>query len=262
MQTFFVLTLLTFGILAIVRPRDNRWVHCLIVSVTAFAVSGFFLALVLPKLGTRLYAPVTYDQWFFLADTWLGSPSWWLGRLLATHPLIAWLARASYSQSMNVGVIAVSAVMISQGVTRGWKCYATMTSQAFLAWPFYLTLPACGPVYAFPGFPWHLPKIAAPHVLRLAAFPNCIPSVHMSTALMAAFFVSSWRVGRWLGAVYVALTVLATLGLGEHYLIDLIAALPYTYFLLRAWGWIPRRNSSAPLVQSKAREQEQIHIQV
>lgn len=260
MQVIFILALLTFGVLAIVKPHENGWVHCLIAAVTAFAVSGFLLTFVLPKLGPKLYAPVSYDQWFFIADTRLGSPSWWLGRALATHPLLGWLARASYAESLNVGIVAVSATMVSQGVARGWKCYATLTSQAFFAWPFYLMFPACGPAYAFPGFPWHIPKLITPHVLQLSAYPNCMPSVHMSTALMAGFFVSRWRVGRWLGGVYVGFTVLATLGLGEHYLIDLLAAVPYTYAVLAVWGWVPGWDWRTLENQRKAFEQEEVGV--
>jgi hypothetical protein len=258
MHVIFILALPIFGVLAIVKPHDNRWVHCLIVMLTAVVVSGSLLLFILTKLGPRLYAPVVYDQWFFVADTWLGSPSWRLGQVLATYPLLGWMAKFSYASSFYMTVFAVIVTMVSQGVARGWKCFATVTSQTILAWPFYEMFPACGPVYAFSGFPWHIPKLVAPHVMRLNAYPNCMPSVHMTSALMFGFFLGRWRVGRWLGSVNVALTVLATLGLGEHYLIDLLAALPFTYVLLRVWGWIPRQDANFIEDGRKALEREQV----
>ncbi|MGB6159359.1 MAG: phosphatase PAP2 family protein, partial [Acidobacteriaceae bacterium] len=71
---------------------------------------------------------------------------------------------------------------------------------------FFLAFPATGPAHA-----------ADPMALR-----NCIPSLHLTWALLGVVYIAPrWR---WSAIVFAALTATATLGIGEHYLIDLIVA--------------------------------------
>ena len=42
-------------------------------------------------------------------------------------------------------------------------------------------------------------------------------------------FLWHWRLGKVIGIVFLVLTVVATLGSGEHYAFDLICAVPYTW---------------------------------
>jgi hypothetical protein len=60
--------------------------------------------------------------------------------------------------------------------------------------------------------------------------------MHLTWALLIALNArSTWlRVALW---IYAALMLIATLALREHYLIDLIAAVPYTF----AVQWMARR---------------------
>src|SRR5690349_6767972 len=47
----------------------------------------------------------------------------------------------------------------------------------------YALAPACGPVYAFPGFPLN-PEPTAFRAIALRGDPNAMPSLHMSTAFL------------------------------------------------------------------------------
>jgi hypothetical protein len=71
--------------------------------------------------------------------------------------------------------------------------------------------------------------LATPVPLELHAALNAMPSFHMAWALLIFWYglKCAWpvRIG---GTVFAAFTVLATLGLGEHYLIDLVVAAPLT----------------------------------
>ncbi|MGH9200495.1 MAG: cytochrome P450, partial [Vicinamibacterales bacterium] len=61
------------------------------------------------------------------------------------------------------------------------------------------------------------------------AWRNAMPSLHFGSVLLATWHV--WSYGpmvQIVSLVFLAGTVLATLGLGEHYLIDLVVALPFT----------------------------------
>ena len=78
----------------------------------------------------------------------------------------------------------------------------------------YLLFPACGPEYAFSGFPAVARGMPALHTLNLLAPPNCMPSLHTSTALLACWFCGRWRFARRAALLNLVLTVLATFGDG------------------------------------------------
>src|SRR5207247_2117622 len=86
-----------------------------------------------------------------------------------------------------------------------------------------------------------LPDNPTPHMIPIDAAPNGIPSVHMATALLIFWFLRRWWWGSLIGLVFILLTILATLGLGQHYLFDLICAIPYAalVYLLAAWWSVP-----------------------
>ena len=91
---------------------------------------------------------------------------------------------------------------------------------------FYAMFPAVGPGH----FDWirRVPEASAPY--------NCMPSMHFTWALLIAINARS----RWLQAglwVYAGLIAAATLALREHYIVDLLAAAPYTV----AVQWLARQ---------------------
>jgi membrane-associated phospholipid phosphatase len=99
----------------------------------------------------------------------------------------------------------------------------------FVAVPIYILFPVCDPRFALAGFPFNNPVIATPHPLAINAAPNGVPSVHTSSAFLILWFLKDWRLGQWFGWAFLCLTILATLGLGEHYALDLILAIPYAW---------------------------------
>jgi len=103
---------------------------------------------------------------------------------------------------------------------------------------FYNLLPAMGPIHIFSeAFPWH--PLTFAQVQKLLVEPlaisgprNAIPSLHMAWVILAWWFsrgLSSWR--RVLAALFVLFTILSTMGLGEHYFVDLVAAVPFSLFI-------------------------------
>jgi hypothetical protein len=94
----------------------------------------------------------------------------------------------------------------------------------------YLAYPVSGPLYFLgPGGVSHELLIGAPHVMQFhASWRNAMPSVHFAVALLMAI-----NVPRSLGIVKLAfiawcvLTFMATMGNGEHYFTDLLAAVPF-----------------------------------
>jgi hypothetical protein len=103
---------------------------------------------------------------------------------------------------------------------------------------FYNLFPALGPVHVFGGnFPWNplsIEKLS--HLLAepvaLSGAPNAIPSLHMAWVLLVCWYsrkLSWWE--RTIAFAFLAFTVLATLGTGEHYFIDLIVAFPFALLI-------------------------------
>ena len=99
----------------------------------------------------------------------------------------------------------------------------------------YLVVPAAGPVFRWVGrFPARPPTGQESPLglspLDVNALRNAMPSLHMA----GAFFVSwnTWSLGRLarvLGTIMLILTFVATLGNGQHYLVDLVVALPFAF---------------------------------
>jgi PAP2 superfamily len=100
---------------------------------------------------------------------------------------------------------------------------------------FYNMLPACGPIHAFgPAYPYH--PLSSADAMRMVVAPvlikgarNAIPSLHMTWVLLVWW--NSRGLARWIRAIallFVVFTVMATLGIGEHYFIDLVVAFPFS----------------------------------
>jgi hypothetical protein len=107
--------------------------------------------------------------------------------------------------------------------------YAT---EMFVGPCLYALLPACGPIYAFAGYP-HGAVNASLRPLALSGDPNAIPSLHMATAFLLVIFARSWR-WRAGAIVFATATALATIANGEHYAIDLVVGLAFGCFAAAA----------------------------
>jgi hypothetical protein len=107
-----------------------------------------------------------------------------------------------------------------------------------MAFLFYNLFPACGPLYVFgQAFPFHPPSLSTLSRIALApsAFPglrNAMPSVHFACVLLAWWYSKglSWA-ERLVAFAFLALNVLATLGSGEHWFVDLVVAFPYALMI-------------------------------
>jgi PAP2 superfamily protein len=108
----------------------------------------------------------------------------------------------------------------------------------------YQICPASGPTFAFgSAFPFSPPVNVTAQAIPLGAFPrNAMPSVHIAWTLLLMWHLPTRQTLVRLGAfVFLVLTALATLGLGEHYLIDLVLAVPLAASAqaICAASWLP-----------------------
>ncbi len=170
--------------------------------------------------------PLKYDLYIYRLDGLFGfQPSFYLGAIADKHVWLQVVLNVVYGL-LPCAVLAVWAAYLWRRANEARGVLLTFIANLFLAVPVYLAIPVCGPAFAFPSFP-HLPGPVVPHPIALAAPPNGIPSVHTSTALLILWFARRWQAGMWLASFYLALMMLATMASGQHYLFDLIAAVPY-----------------------------------
>jgi PAP2 superfamily len=195
------------------RKADKYTDFCIATGLLVFVV-----LLAIPQKLTVVLHPHTVDWLLYRADLALGLDPLPVARLVYATP---WLERA-----LVVSYDALPlAVAIAWAVERPRAMFPAMVVSSGLAFACYNLLPAVGPAHAFAGFPF-----AAPHLAGVdAGLPrNCIPSMHLGWALLIAWNVRG-RALRTCAWLFAGLTALATVGLGEHYFVDLLAAVPFCF---------------------------------
>lgn len=147
------------------------------------------------------------DATLWKADEFLGwnHPAVW--KFIYLHPHFGEVLRYAYNDIS----IAMALLWIFQ---RNFVYRRALLIGSLTCWPFYALFPAAGPIY-------YVEHTA------LVAPRNAMPSMHFFFALTIAINAKGlvWRILAW---TFVAAIACATLGLGEHYVVDLVAAIPYT----------------------------------
>jgi hypothetical protein len=177
--------------------------------------------------------PPAYDFYLYAFDSALGiTPGALVARLFDALPWLGISASVTYSL-----LLLFPTLYDAWGLRRGVRS-SLMTAfvvGGVCGFIFYQICPGLGPVYIFGSrFPAHLP---APGQFDLAMYRgagarNAMPSMHMTWALLVWW--SAWELtplARFIASCFAALTFLATLGFGEHYLVDLIVAVPFALLI-------------------------------
>ncbi len=187
---------------------------------------------------TEAAHPKTLDLYLYSFDCSLRiQPSFIMGQVFSNWIWLHTISLLFY----NALPIPLALVYAGQLIRRQEKALPVML--AFLITGpcgvvFYNLFPAMGPVHLFlERFPFHPLSITqAAHLflepVAIVGARNAIPSLHMTWVVLAWW--SSRRLSRWTRAIalaFLVLTVLATLGLGEHYFIDLVVAYPFALLI-------------------------------
>ena len=213
----------------------------------ALALPLFMIATtrVLPETGRA--HPLTLDRILYAFDSSLGlQTSFVLGRLLTRWTWLRALAKLAYEQAPLAATFLYVRTM-GPGKRRKPNLFILFGVAGLAGYLLYALVPAAGPCHLFPSqFPNSAPPLAGLALLPVALpadIPrNAMPSLHMAWAVL--MFWSTRQSSAWLRIGYgllLFLTVLCTLGSGEHYLIDLVVALPFALAVQAAFS-VPVRE--------------------
>ena len=225
-----------------------------------------FLWLLLPSLlliGQGWFAPLmlsytvsahpkTLDLYLYAFEGSLHlQPSKILATAFAQWPILAVVSWVLYLAA-PVPMALVYAEQFVRVKKRALPILLAILYSSFLGFVFYNVFPACGPKYLLQaGFPEHM--LTYEQLGRMYLEPvailgprNAMPSLHLTWVLLAWFYSRGGN--RWTRAVlmvFVIFTVIATLGTGEHYTIDLIVACPFLLLVQCVFAFGLRWNSPA-----------------
>jgi len=190
------------------------------------------------SLANLLY-PKTYDLYLYLADGSFGfQPSFLMGRAMAASTILRVAASLTYV-SLPFVMALVYALRLPKATERpSWDLITLFLLAGLGGWALYNVVPATGPAYVFSAsFPWQSLPYPALRRLFLEQVPvngdiprNAIPSLHIAWVVLLYWNAKGLpRAVRVFLALYLALTVVSTLGTGEHYFVDLVAGLPFAF---------------------------------
>ena len=179
----------------------------------------------------------TADGAMFLLDHALGDPAYVVGQWLLAHPILTtglWI----FYMAVPLTLAMAYGAALADALRRKRLLWSWVVSSA-LCVPLYLMCPVAGPGYAFAGWP-ALPVgvTGAPLEVTEGLLRTGMPSLHLTWVALTWYFAPNQPI--WLRpalAIFFGITVVATLGLGQHFIVDLFAAVPY----MVAMGWLVTR---------------------
>jgi hypothetical protein len=236
-------SLVILGIRMAWSPRDGRAV---IVWGFVAGLSIICLGWVIPSMLTWVARsnPKGFDLYLYSFDGSLRfQPSFLLGKAFLKWPIFGKFSTAIYMAIASIYMFVFADLLLRE-VKKAKAVFLAFLVSGPIGILFYNLFPALGPLYLFGGnFPLRpLPASAIQHLrlepVSLYGFPNAMPSLHMTWALLAFWYSSgaSWWV-RVVASVFLAFTVLSTLGTGEHYLADLVVAMPFSLMILAVFSF-------------------------
>ena len=193
--------------------------------------------------------PKTCDLFLYAFDKTLGSPSFVVGQWFQASDALHLVSAIAYN-SLPLWISCFLIVRCTHpGESRvdfGIACVAL----GAVGFVLYQICPGSGPLNSFPKFfPQTQPDIPLSSLRRVVesglAMRNAMPSLHLGWVLLC--FWNSRGLSatmRTVATFYLVFTGLATIGSGEHYLIDLVVAVPLVLCVQAACSSMPERSKA------------------
>ena len=177
-----------------------------------------------------------------------------LGQLFAQHHAFALVSTWIY-MTLPIAIALVYVGCLMQRCGNALPAFLALFLTGPIGILLYNLFPAVGPIHVFGArFPFQPLSVDQVHRLFLepVAIPglrNTMPSLHAAWIYLVFWYARSLsRVEKIVAGVLVFFTLCATLGIGEHYIIDLVVAVPYTVFIIALVNLIVSRGRSVFLV--------------
>jgi hypothetical protein len=244
--------LLLLGLRALWSEREGRE-NALALLVPALVLVLFILASEYMLRLTSGLSPQTDDAWLYAFDGSLGfQPSFWMGRIMYSSIVLTRSAMLTYL-SLPFAMAVVCAWKLPLAAKRvSWHMLIVLLLAGVGGWLLYNVVPGTGPIYAFrQSFPWNnipykdLSTFAMEKMSIPANIPrNAMPSLHMGWVVLLWWNSKGLpRAVRAALILYLLLTLVATLGAGQHYLVDLIVSLPFVLAVQSATSYaLPNKS--------------------
>ena len=205
-------------------------------------------------LRTTRNHPQVLDLYLYSFDASLHVQlSFVLGALLRKWPALNAVAGVFYI-GLPVSLTLAFAGLIVSRVKRGLEAIFSFCFGGPLAILCYGLFPAIGPralfQASFPLHPFQTQQVARLVVepLTIHSLVNAMPSLHMTWALLAFWYSRGlpWF-ARGITTAFLLFTVVSTMGMGEHYFVDLVVAFPFALFLESACSFSVRLGNKQRL---------------
>lgn len=202
-------------------------------------------------VGVGLFSRASYYEGFLISARYdlfvyrwdqllrIGEPGFYWAQILRGH---SWgFALLAFLYGLLPAAVTL-ALLVNQ--RNPWRAITAFAVNFALSPLVYAIFPVSGPLYTFRGFP-AAPGVLTPHLTHSSVAPNGIPSVHMSTALLVCWYCRRSRSASIAAWIHLAGVVLSTLASGEHYVFDLVVAVPYAAFSVWVSAEEDKRSATA-----------------
>jgi PAP2 superfamily len=214
------------------RKQDRTLFLYAFLPAVLFVASDYMASTLLDY--TEILHPKTFDLYLYSVDCSLRVQfSFLLGQMFARYQWLRFAGLLFYI-ALPLPLALVYAAHLRLKNKNAFPVMLAFLITGPMGVLFYNMVPASGPVHIFgQGFPWHPLSTSQAMHLALETVPlkgarNAIPSLHMAWVLLVWW--NSKGLSRWIRVIafaFVIFTVLATLGTGEHYFVDLVVASPF-----------------------------------
>jgi hypothetical protein len=233
---FALLGLSSLFLLAVRRVyssgSERKLLYDSLVPPLLFLLLGYFSSGPL-ALTFRLH-PKTFDLFLYSFDQSLGVQlSFKVGQVILASHLLTRLTVAVY-YLLPLAIMFTYARLLVRDRSLAMIAFLAFAVAGPAGVVFYNVIPGCGPGCLMGGkYPFETFSTEQLRQMPLAPLSeggarNAFPSLHLVWALLTLWY--SRILSRWdkvLLGIFCLGTVVATLGLGEHYFIDLVAAFPF-----------------------------------
>ncbi|WP_347455484.1 fused MFS/spermidine synthase [Acinetobacter thermotolerans] len=152
-------------------------------------------------------------------------------------PIFQTVILTTYSL-LSVFLFIVVALFIRERKANRFNIIRVLVVPFGMAFICYSIVPVSGPIYAFTieNFPLNMPALidlpSGKNFIPPAA-RNGMPSMHLTGALLIWILTAALerKIYFFIATIFVFFTAIATIVLGEHYLLDLIVAFPFASFI-------------------------------